>query len=288
MFKPLNILLRLLSISPFVVITSVNGECFGANGQPRDPINMQPCDPSAKYSACCATAQIGPDVCRTTGLCQPIRYTYPGLVFQNGCTDPTGKSPECPSFCNPVAPVFGKRAMGYAIEPCKRGVWCCRDPSDKESCCQNRSLLITDGDIGRLFLSEIKTIGNAGNNTYPTSDSTSNSSPAPSGGSYAPEKCSNTATLGVGISLGIGLAIALGAIARMAWQQAVDKRKLEKQKRGLTPISQHLPVHELGIIGPQATKLGQRIRGPQPAELEARDGCEDIDVNTQIPNEQAG
>ena len=73
-------------------------KCYGIDGTESDG-SQQPCDADADVSACCAINKSRPDICLSSGLCYAQDAGYEGMIYSNGCTDPTGKAKECPHLC---------------------------------------------------------------------------------------------------------------------------------------------------------------------------------------------
>lgn len=89
------------SLSLFAAIFNIAAgqQCFGVDGTKLDE-TFAPCNASAKHSGCCATKRsTGADICLDSGLCMSTRGEFSGMIWQNGCTDPTGKDVACPKMC---------------------------------------------------------------------------------------------------------------------------------------------------------------------------------------------
>jgi len=90
-----------LLLSTFLLLTSAR-DCFYLNGSLNKGIS--PCnssiggrESSESHSACCNADYY--DACLSSGLCISTGYWYgrfPGEVWADGCTDPTGKDRTCP------------------------------------------------------------------------------------------------------------------------------------------------------------------------------------------------
>lgn len=92
-------------VHSLVLIFNFMHVCFGAC-YARDGTILTggylPCDSTASESACCLLDEGdgGPaDICTTAGLCYR-QDGIPGFLYQNGCTDKSWASPNCPKFCN--------------------------------------------------------------------------------------------------------------------------------------------------------------------------------------------
>lgn len=95
--------------TPFVIailyhflITSATPPCYYSDGTIASS-NYQPCNSnlsSGSHSACCALGRTPADVCFSSGLCLTgSAYNSNGLIFANGCTDPTGQDRSCQQYC---------------------------------------------------------------------------------------------------------------------------------------------------------------------------------------------
>jgi hypothetical protein len=88
-----------LSLSATLVALASSQQCYGLDGAQLDD-TFAPCNPKAKQSGCCATKRSsGADVCLDSGLCMSTSGEVTGMLWQVGCTDPTGKDIGCPSMC---------------------------------------------------------------------------------------------------------------------------------------------------------------------------------------------
>ena len=67
--------------------------CYGMTGEVFS--DHTPCFPNQPFNTCCRTSEPDPDVCLDTGLC----LSTGGIVFQGGCTDPTGANSACTWRC---------------------------------------------------------------------------------------------------------------------------------------------------------------------------------------------
>lgn len=92
-------LVAFLSLFAAFVSLTVGQQCYGLDGSQLDN-TFAPCNPSAKRSGCCATKRsTGADLCLDSGLCMSTSGENTGMIWQNGCTDPTGKDVGCPKIC---------------------------------------------------------------------------------------------------------------------------------------------------------------------------------------------
>lgn len=89
----------LLSVFATFIAVTISQKCYGLDGTQLDD-TYAPCNPNAKHSGCCATNKAsGADLCLDNGLCMSTAATAVGMLWQNGCTDSTGKDVACPSIC---------------------------------------------------------------------------------------------------------------------------------------------------------------------------------------------
>ena len=82
------------------VALAIGQKCYGLDGTALDD-TFAPCNPSAKQSGCCAVKRTvgSADLCLDNGLCMGTNNEFMGTIWQNGCTDPTGKDEACPRMC---------------------------------------------------------------------------------------------------------------------------------------------------------------------------------------------
>jgi hypothetical protein len=80
-------LLPLLSVLPYLAL-SADPVCYSLDGQVLDDV-YKPCNPSAKFSACCALngTSSDNDICLSSGLCQSTSGWFAGFIWADGCTD---------------------------------------------------------------------------------------------------------------------------------------------------------------------------------------------------------
>lgn len=95
---PDGLLLAALGSALFPSAVHAAVQCYSINGTRADDSHA-PCDPDAEVSACCALNKSRPDICLSSGLCYAQDVNYHGLIYSNGCTDPTGQADECPHLC---------------------------------------------------------------------------------------------------------------------------------------------------------------------------------------------
>ncbi|KAM7222507.1 hypothetical protein V8F06_002001 [Rhypophila decipiens] len=90
------------------------------------------------------------DVCLSTGLCLNTGSKGPtGLLWLNGCTDPTWRDRACPQYCNPPLNST-KDVWNPTLRACTARSWCCSGHYDSdEDCCANDFNLTSRG-AGRI------------------------------------------------------------------------------------------------------------------------------------------
>jgi hypothetical protein len=171
-----------LSLFAVFITFAASQRCYGMDGTQLDD-TYAPCNPTAKHSGCCATNKSsGADLCLDNGLCLSTRDELMGTIWQRGCTDASGRDAACPKNLCPdgkytssyftiiahadtVTNSFGglNPVPAWNTQQCDYGVYCCRAPSDRRSCCNNSTApKVTMSSIGLASL--------------PTSTSTSSSS----------------------------------------------------------------------------------------------------------------
>ncbi|KAF1919614.1 hypothetical protein BDU57DRAFT_147002 [Ampelomyces quisqualis] len=145
-------LVTFLSLFAALVAVAVGQQCYRIDGSQLDN-TFAPCNPSAKRSGCCATNKsTGADLCLDSGLCMSTSGEYTGMIWQNGCTDPTGRGVGCPKIC-PSTDNDLNSVKVWNVQQCDYGVYCCRAVNDRGSCCNNDfAPTITMSSIGVLQL----------------------------------------------------------------------------------------------------------------------------------------
>ncbi|KAH8728792.1 hypothetical protein GQ44DRAFT_578819, partial [Phaeosphaeriaceae sp. PMI808] len=126
-------------------------QCYGVDGTKLDD-TFAPCNPTANHSGCCATKRSsGADLCLDNGLCMSTRGEFMGMIWQNGCTDATGKDVACLKICPDSTNNIGglNPVSAWNVQQCDYGKFCCRAANDRRSCCNNTtSPKITTSSIG--------------------------------------------------------------------------------------------------------------------------------------------
>lgn len=73
-------------------------QCYSLDGS-RAAADFAPCNPDADVSPCCALKKVNPDICLSSGLCLAQQDGLEGVLYENACTDKTGKSKKCANIC---------------------------------------------------------------------------------------------------------------------------------------------------------------------------------------------
>ncbi|PMD52695.1 uncharacterized protein K444DRAFT_619406 [Hyaloscypha bicolor E] len=233
---PFQITPILIAFLCHLLAADASPPCYWSDGT-LAPSTIQPCNsnlPEGSYSACCSLGRTPPDVCFSSGLCLTGNsYTSNGLIFANGCTDPTGKDPSCQQYCTNRSTEF------YILDPCEDGRWCCQTDGALSSCCKNGqgSFTLLPGTI--MFPSAATSGGQSPTQITTSTQiiSTCSSSPLPS---QCPQDKSTIVGASVGATLGSAFVASLLAIWFILWRQR--RHQLQAQ----FPIS----VAPQGALGP--------------------------------------
>lgn len=105
----------------------------------RQGVEFFECDSSQEHTMCCGKG----DECRSDGLCNSVFY---GLVFRNGCSDPTWQSPHCAKLCDSGSlsisvwngEVKDLTNTGVPVKLCGDGSYCCGDGATADNCCASK------------------------------------------------------------------------------------------------------------------------------------------------------
>ncbi|KAF2177115.1 hypothetical protein K469DRAFT_697475 [Zopfia rhizophila CBS 207.26] len=185
-------------------INAAQAECFYPNGTNR---NLNPA--KGHWMPCNEAAN---DECQENGLCSNAN----GLVWREGCTDPTWESPSCLKLCTgDHKDKFGNwyNATDIVITQCEDGSLCCGGAEVARDCCKaGKGVRIKDGEvltsmvsslsISGAFMSSTQTPGTPTSNTassttsftIPQSDSTSMPRPSAAQHTSDPEPPQTTYT----------------------------------------------------------------------------------------------
>ncbi|KAM7194022.1 hypothetical protein V8F20_008118 [Naviculisporaceae sp. PSN 640] len=151
----LHSLFFLLSTTSLPVAAQDRPKCYTTAGNLiRDP-GVVPCNLNAtasgepgSHSSCCN--ELTGDICLTTGLCLSLNAKTPsGMLWLNGCTDPTWRDPACPQYCNPPAG-SSRDSPNPTLRACTPKTRCCAGYyQNDEECCENDFNLTSRG-VGRI------------------------------------------------------------------------------------------------------------------------------------------
>ncbi|OAL03867.1 hypothetical protein IQ06DRAFT_270058 [Phaeosphaeriaceae sp. SRC1lsM3a] len=223
-----------LSVFATLFALTASQQCFGVDGTKLDD-TFAPCNPSAKHSGCCATKRSsGADLCLDSGLCMSTRGEFTGMIWQNGCTDSTGKDVACPKMC-PINSSGGSSAViTWNVQQCDYGVYCCRASNDRSSCCNNASApKVTVSSIGALQITStpLASITLALPSSTPTqivATAVSTGTPFDTTSAPATNDCTKekrqTAVVGGTIG-GIFGAVIVGLAGALLWLYKMEKRQ---------------------------------------------------------------
>ncbi|KAF2800105.1 hypothetical protein K505DRAFT_356014 [Melanomma pulvis-pyrius CBS 109.77] len=221
--------------------TAADTKCYNLNGTTLDS-SFEPCIPSSgsKHSGCCATNRSSgsPDICLDSGLCMATNDKFVGTIWQNGCTDATGKDEACPKMCPDATSDFDglNPVASWNIQTCNYGSYCCRSTTDKGNCCNNSTApKFTTSFLGALQLSTstVSVSTSASPTALPTPSTTldpaalATTTPNSSASTSAPSPvCKKDQSLLVGGAVGGTLGAALlGLIAVILWIHKKEKRQ---------------------------------------------------------------
>ncbi|KAK3986600.1 hypothetical protein QBC44DRAFT_352276 [Cladorrhinum sp. PSN332] len=122
-------------------------QCYGINGQ---KISATQCNATAtgngtSHSSCCDESK--QEACLSSGLCFATQRGDNNTFWSQGCTDPTGMDPGCPSYCGRTSQFISMPIQSsYTMLFCGGGAWCCCYDSlgmacDKTACCERNFTL---------------------------------------------------------------------------------------------------------------------------------------------------
>ncbi|KAK4457781.1 hypothetical protein QBC42DRAFT_316995 [Cladorrhinum samala] len=237
------LLLRVL----FEVPSAHAAQCYGINGQ---KISSSPCITNTtstnstsqpQHSSCCNPTES--EACLSTGLCYATQRQDNNTFWAQGCTDPTGLDPACPSYCGRASRFISMPVQSsYTMQYCGSGSWCCCFESlgmscDKAACCERNFTLASGEGLGRV----VRQFGDAdvqdtvwGQNV----GGGGNGSAAADAGAGTAEPPTWRRLLPVAVSgfLGltaVGMSVALGFSCR-------DNRRLKRQVERLEGVNEGL------------------------------------------------
>ncbi|KAF2258499.1 hypothetical protein CC78DRAFT_114163 [Lojkania enalia] len=173
----MTLLFLILLFARGILAQDAEAACYGLDGTNLDS-TFGPCNPAANHSGCCAIHRPAGsvDICLDNGLCMATNDKYMGTIWQNGCTDPTGRDPACPTnLCPDVRDNFqdGNSVLAWNILMCDFGSYCCRAATDSRNCCNNATAPRITTDFIGAFQFETSTV--SGSLTAPTPSGTSSS-----------------------------------------------------------------------------------------------------------------
>lgn len=120
-------------------------QCYWMDGTITDSV-VQPCNPDAEVSPCCALNKAKPDLCLSSGLCYSQDSGVEGFLYSDGCTDRTGEDEKCPHFCidrkENLANEYTRR-LPCAVNVCPRANFTRSHPQGRQNgrrtmCCSAR------------------------------------------------------------------------------------------------------------------------------------------------------
>ncbi|KAM7219787.1 hypothetical protein V8F06_004821 [Rhypophila decipiens] len=125
-------------------------QCFGIDGQKSA---LAPCNSNAtgsgnSHSACCDESK--QEACLSSGLCYATQRGDNNTFWSQGCTDPMGRDPACPSYCGAASQFISMPMQpSYTMLFCGDAKWCCcfdnlGKTCDKTACC-SRNFTLTQG-----------------------------------------------------------------------------------------------------------------------------------------------
>ncbi|KAH7395164.1 hypothetical protein DE146DRAFT_98975 [Phaeosphaeria sp. MPI-PUGE-AT-0046c] len=253
-------------------------QCFGVDGTKLDD-TFAPCNPSAKHSGCCATKRSsGADLCLDSGLCMSTRGEFTGMIWQNGCTDPTGKDVACPKMC-PANSTDGSNAViTWNVQQCDYGVYCCRASNDRISCCSNPSApKVTISSIGALQITStpVVSITLASSSSVPSrivATAVSTGSPFVATSAPITKDCSKekhqVAVIGGTIG-GLFGAIIIGLAGALLWMYKMEKRQRKLKEHYEEQFSQTAAYRRTiaSTVSLMGSELGEMKSRPADAQL---------------------
>ncbi|KAK4204755.1 hypothetical protein QBC40DRAFT_163950 [Triangularia verruculosa] len=148
------LLAALFSFRPLVEAA----QCYGINGQKTSgtQCNSKASGIGSSHSSCCDESR--QEACLSSGLCFATQRGDNHTFWSQGCTDPTGMDPACPSYCGRSSQYISMPIQpSYTMLHCGSGAWCCCYDNlgmvcDKTECCsRNFTLSRGLGIVTRQF-----------------------------------------------------------------------------------------------------------------------------------------
>ncbi|KAI9036814.1 uncharacterized protein KD926_001270 [Aspergillus affinis] len=306
-----NHILLSLCLSTLLTLTSASQKCYLMDGTSAP--TLSPCEPpssststssspsststtesTTKHSACCP---LRPTNASSTAIClskSGLCLSSNGLIYESGCTDPTWQDSACPFVCPDARSNWKGKALEnrdwkqgqvvdhWQVMTCAPKKVCCRRFSGGEGCCGNRSLWITEFEVGmpRFRVWEGEGVdesldgslgGDGDGNATVTGGrggaTATGSCDSESAGAEGKEVC-REATVGAAVGAPLGAAF-VATLAALAW--AIRKQKItEKRLRGVEAQVQTQPpslVSSPGYYKEDGARQVQRLGNH--AELDA-------------------
>lgn len=85
-------------------------QCFGIDGQKSAtaPCNSNVTGTANSHSACCDESK--QEACLSSGLCYATQRSDNNTFWAEGCTDPMGRDPTCPSYCGATSQFISSKS----------------------------------------------------------------------------------------------------------------------------------------------------------------------------------
>ncbi|KAK0741811.1 hypothetical protein B0T21DRAFT_360160 [Apiosordaria backusii] len=175
-----RLLIPILSFGPLVDAA----QCYGINGQKTSgtPCNSEASGTGSSHSSCCDESR--QEACLSSGLCFATQRGDNHTFWSQGCTDPTGMDPACPSYCGRSSQHISMPIQSsYTMLHCGSGAWCCCYDNlgmvcDKTECCaRNFTLSRGLGTVTRQFDNTGGSVSISDNNAASLQNTADNSMP---------------------------------------------------------------------------------------------------------------
>ncbi|KAF4163735.1 hypothetical protein CNMCM6936_000447 [Aspergillus lentulus] len=205
--------------------STIAAQCYYSDGSKTDG-SFQPCFPDQDNSPCCANNKpksMANDICLTSGLCLAQMQGYAGLIYQNACTDPTGKSSQCQKICS------GSTSGGIQLLPCPaKGVdqWCCS--INGTDCCDNAGTVTIGTIYGYTSTSASSTSTSTATGTGAIATTTVTTTAAAGNGTQVcADSSSKTTAVGAGVGAGLGACL-VATLFALWFQRRMYQKKLQQ------------------------------------------------------------
>ncbi|KAF2188276.1 hypothetical protein K469DRAFT_748605 [Zopfia rhizophila CBS 207.26] len=283
---PLAFLLTVLTIYP---VRAFEQTCYSLDGTKLDS-TFGPCKPGARHSGCCAIHRPAGsvDVCLDNGLCMATNDIYMGTIWQDGCTDPTGKDPACPQMCPDARGDFDglNKVRAWNIQMCDFGKYCCRAVGDYSNCCDNSTAPKIETKFIGAFQFPTSTAGvSAAAATVGTVDSVPLSTVEPTSAfatavstgipfeqsatpkSTPEEMCQKDKSAAVGGAVGGTMgAIILGLLGAMFWLMRREKRQRKLKDHYETHYKQTWAYRQTVMVESDSREVAAEMNLTSPYE----------------------